>query len=461
MPGSLSDPWANAAPAAPPSSTPPPDPGPYPGGVRTAPPGETADPARLLAKGSGVEARNPLLHAAAALLRALAAIQCAQEAPASGLRALHDRLAQEVLEFSRACDHAGLRHEHMLAARYALCTALDEALSCKPWAGGEHSSVGPWSQYALLQEFHQEGEGGRTVFLLIARLAAQPREHRDVLELMLHVLALGFMGDYRCRADGQQALDQVRRRLLGMLGGDLQPLPVAPHARVAAPPMPSGHWREVLPWGLPVLAVIAWGVCAWTWRGQVLQDSTSVREQLLSLRAEAEAALSRPPPAVVPVQAPAPSASPSASPPAFDPRVWLDTPLRAGQLDVTREAGGWRIGLRGTRMFAQGSGELEPGVSTLLSQIAAMLKSHGGQVLVLGYTDATGRRANPSLNQELSRRRAEAVAARLVHDGVASARVRALGRASADPLGDNATEAGRALNRRVDIVLSDTPEARP
>ncbi|MBU6439985.1 MAG: type IVB secretion system protein IcmH/DotU [Betaproteobacteria bacterium] len=452
MPGTLSEaPWPDAI-ARPAAGEPGAGlPGPAPLGDAGAAPG-----AQVTARGA--TPRNPLLHAAGALLRALAAIQCAQEAPASGLRALHDRLAQEVLEFSRACDRAGLRHEHMLAARYALCTALDEALSCKPWAGGEQSSVGPWSQYALLQEFHQEGEGGRTVFLLITRLAAQPQDHRDVLELMLHILALGFMGDYRCRADGQQALDQVRRRLLGMLGGDTQALSVAPHAQAAPAAAPPGPWRGVLPWVLPAIALVLWAGFAWSWRGQVLQGSTAVREQLLSLRAEAEAALSRP--------APSPSLAPQPEPVSaaradVDPRAWLATPIRAGQLEVAPEADGWRIGLRDARMFSQGSSELEPGVATLLRQVAAMLQAHGGQVLVLGYTDATGPRADPSLNQELSRRRAEAVAARLVHDGVPASRVRAIGRSSADPLGDNATEAGRARNRRVDIVLRGIPGGAP
>ncbi len=273
---------------------------------------------------------HALLDAAAPLLRALAAIQCAQEPPAAGLQPLHDRLAQEVLEFSRACDRAGLRQEQMLAARYALCTALDEALSCKPWAGGEQGSVGPWSQYALLQEFHQEGEGGRTVFPLIARLAAQPREHRDVLEVMLHILALGFMGDYRCRADGAQALEQVRRRLLCMLGGDTQPLTVAPHAMVARVPRPGRPWGGVLACWVALLGLSVPVACAGVWRSQVQQESTALREQLLGLRAQAESALAR---AAPQIEAQVGPARPSFDG-AVDPGAGSDAALRDGQLEL-------------------------------------------------------------------------------------------------------------------------------
>jgi type VI secretion system protein ImpK len=147
--------------------------------------------------------------------------------------------------------------------------------------------------------------------------------------------------------------------------------------------------------------------------------------------------------------------------PAVDPRAWLDTPLRAGQLELRPEAGGWRIGLRGAPMFAQGSSEIDPGLSVLLRQIAAMARAHGGQLLVLGYTDATSRHADPAGNQALSQRRADAVAARLVHEGVDASHVRALGRASADPLGGNATAGGRARNRRVEIVLRAGAGAAP
>jgi type VI secretion system protein ImpK len=265
------------------------------------------------------------------------------------------------------------------------------------------------------------------------------------------------MGDYRCRADGAQALEQVRRRLLAMLGGDTQPVCVAPHARVACPPRPRRPWLGALPYAVPVLGLSVLAVCGWAWRGQAQQESSALRDQLLGLRAQAEAALARGGPDAAAHGA---SQQPSVDP-AVDPRAWLDTPLRAGQLELRPEAGGWRIGLRGAPMFAQGSSEIDPGLSVLLRQIAAMARAHGGQLLVLGYTDATSRHADPAGNQALSQRRADAVAARLVHEGVDASHVRALGRASADPLGDNATAGGRARNRRVEIVLRDGAGAAP
>lgn len=337
----------------------------YPPEAAAAPAGDAVAPPRQSPR---------LLQAASALLRALAAIQCADEPPAEGLQALHDGLAREVVEFCRACDRAGVRHEHMLATRYALCTALDEALSCKPWAGGEHVSVGPWSRYALLQEFHQEGEGGKTVFLLIGRLAAQPQQHREVLEVMLHILALGFMGDYRRRADGQRELDGMRQHLLVLLGGDVVPVELAPHARLPEAAAPAGRWR--LPWWLLCSGVVALMLLASArvWSSRLETPSRQLRESLLGLGASIDTALkppsgaASPPPVVV--------ADPS------DLQAWLREPVRAGQLELLRDAHGWRIRFAGDRMFETGSSTLNPQVLAVLRQVADALRARTGAVLV-------------------------------------------------------------------------------
>ena len=380
-----------------------------------------------------------LLQAAAPLLRALAAIQCAEEPPAGGLQALHDGLAGEVVEFCRACDRDGVRHEHMLATRYALCTALDEALSCKPWAGGEHVSVGPWSRHALLQEFHREGEGGKTVFLLIARLAVQPRLHRDVLEVMSHILALGFMGDYRRRPDGQRELDGLRQHLLELVGRDTAPVELAPHARCLEPASAVARRRS---WWLPagVAMVLVALACAWLWGTRLERPSRQLRENLLGLRASIDTELRQR----------------AGAPVAADPRAWLQAPPRGGPWQLVREGSAWRIRFAADRMFETGSTALRPHMLPSLRELAQALRNSGAHVKVVGYTDDTPKGpGGAASNQALSRGRADEVAAQLRRMGVERWRIDAQGRGPADPLGDNTTAAGRARNRRVEIVLPD------
>jgi outer membrane protein OmpA-like peptidoglycan-associated protein len=72
---------------------------------------------------------------------------------------------------------------------------------------------------------------------------------------------------------------------------------------------------------------------------------------------------------------------------------------------------------------------------------------------VVGHTDATG---SESYNQQLSERRAEAVRAELIRDGVPAARLDAMGRGEVEPRADNGTVTGRAQNRRVEILVQST-----
>ena len=74
----------------------------------------------------------------------------------------------------------------------------------------------------------------------------------------------------------------------------------------------------------------------------------------------------------------------------------------------------------------------------------------GSTVIVNGHTDSTG---SASYNLSLSQGRADAVAAVLIANGVSSGRIRPIGRGEHDPIATNQTSAGRAQNRRVDIVI--------
>ena len=65
--------------------------------------------------------------------------------------------------------------------------------------------------------FHGESEGGIKLFQIIGRLAASFREHNDVLEIIYHILGLGFEGRYSVRPDGRKQLDDIRQQLLTQL----------------------------------------------------------------------------------------------------------------------------------------------------------------------------------------------------------------------------------------------------
>ena len=103
-------------------------------------------------------------------------------------------------------------------------------------------------------------------------------------------------------------------------------------------------------------------------------------------------------------------------------------------------------------LFDTGKADIKPDSKPSLEQIAAFLKIEpNARLHVVGHTDTVGQF---DANLALSRRRADAVAAALVRDyGIAASRLQANGVASLAPLASNASEAGRAQNRRVELVL--------
>lgn len=100
--------------------------------------------------------------------------------------------------------------------------------------------------------------------------------------------------------------------------------------------------------------------------------------------------------------------------------------------------------------FDTGRATLQPGAEPLLAEVLALLKGDPKlRLSIEGHTDNVG---DAKANLALSQQRAQAVVAYLVQRGVAAGRLRAVGQGSQVPVADNRTEAGRAKNRRVELV---------
>lgn len=103
-------------------------------------------------------------------------------------------------------------------------------------------------------------------------------------------------------------------------------------------------------------------------------------------------------------------------------------------------------------LFATDSTALTGSMQADLQAVAASLNRYPDTTVnVIGHTDSTGAAA---YNQDLSQRRAQAVASVLVNAGVSPARIRAIGRGEDQPVASNQTAEGRQLNRRVEIVIT-------
>jgi outer membrane protein OmpA-like peptidoglycan-associated protein len=107
----------------------------------------------------------------------------------------------------------------------------------------------------------------------------------------------------------------------------------------------------------------------------------------------------------------------------------------------------------GDVLFAFNKAELSAQAGPRLDKLANFLKQFPDRKLLIeGYTDSVG---SDSYNQDLSDRRAQAVRDALVQRGVDTSRITARGYGKAHPVADNASPEGRAMNRRVEIVIAD------
>lgn len=129
-----------------------------------------------------------------------------------------------------------------------------------------------------------------------------------------------------------------------------------------------------------------------------------------------------------------------------------------GQLaKVRQEERGLVVSLSGSVLFASGKSVLLPSAKRTLAQIAEALKQ--GQprpITIEGHTDSRG---SDEINERLSQSRADAVRAYLLEQGVPAGRMVSRGMGESSPVADNTSAEGRAVNRRVELVLASAPAA--
>ncbi len=121
-------------------------------------------------------------------------------------------------------------------------------------------------------------------------------------------------------------------------------------------------------------------------------------------------------------------------------------------LKVTRLSGhAIRLGIDGDLSFDFNSAQIKPDALAIYAKIAAVLLAYDLTVVhIVSHTDASG---SDPYNQELSRRRAAAVASYLGGQGLSGTRVRHQGRGESEPIANNNTADGRRRNRRVELVI--------
>jgi type VI secretion system protein ImpK len=378
---------------------------------------------------------NPLVQAAAPLLTAAPRLRAMVRHPNPA--ALRESLVAAIQRFESAARAQNLPNEQIVAARYVLCTLLDESASSTPWGGS-----GSWSAQSLLVQFHNEGWGGEKVFQLLTRLAESPAQHRNLLELVYMALSLGFEGRYKVMDQGKSQLDGVRERLAQIIRQQAGPAERSLSPQWQGVALAPQRLRDGIPvWVMAVLAALLLTLVFVALRLSLNAQTDSVFSALQTLDAGA-------------AKAPAAAAAPvPAAPPPPRLAQLLQSDIQAGDVQVTDLADRSTVTVHGDALFDPGSAEVSAKAKPLFGRIAAALNQVPGQVQVNGHTDSQPIRSLrfPS-NWHLSKERAQSVSD-LLASTVQPSRLKAEGRADTEPVADNGSAAGRALNRRVEIVL--------
>jgi outer membrane protein OmpA-like peptidoglycan-associated protein len=122
--------------------------------------------------------------------------------------------------------------------------------------------------------------------------------------------------------------------------------------------------------------------------------------------------------------------------------------------DVNYDGSQLRVVLPESVTFRTASAAVDPGFRPALRAVSDSLRQHPrSTVRVVGHTDNVG---SAAYNAQLSQERALAVARELIANGTAASRITVSGRGFQEPIASNATAAGRAENRRVEIVITPT-----
>lgn len=378
---------------------------------------------------------NPLEVAAGPLLALLTRLRgtVAHAAPAS----LRAQLLAYLRQFEERAQAGGVARHDVQLARYVLCAALDEAVLSTPWG-----SAGDWSKQSLLITVHNEAWGGEKIFRLLDHCLQSPVERLHLLELLYLCLSLGFEGRYRVMNDGRSQLDALRERTAAAIRS----------ARGEPERALSPHWRGVAvqrdrlsqympPWvaiaaGLSLLLVLLLGL-----RLKLAADAEVVFNHIHAL---GEISM--------------PSLEQQAMPPKIveRPRLagLLADDIRDGRVVVQDAADRSVVTVRGDQIFASGSAAIIDELQPLMRRIAQAIGRVKGEVRITGHSDnqPIASLRFPS-NWALSHARAEQVRQLLAAHIGQPERFSAQGRSDTEPLASNASAAGRAKNRRVEIIV--------
>ncbi|MCX7088469.1 MAG: type IVB secretion system protein IcmH/DotU [Methylococcales bacterium] len=384
---------------------------------------------------------NPITGAAITLLSLVASVRNTASHPdIEGLRAT---IIEEIKQFEIKIKQQGVSSEQVQAARYALCTLLDETVLNTPWGS---NSI--WGTQSLLIFFHKEAWGGEKFFLILKNCMQQPGTHLDLLELLYFSLCLGFQGRYRVEDHGSSKLEEIREnayQIIQRQRGDVER-------------NLSLHWQgikdkrntlaKLIPfWVIGAVVALVLMLSFLGWLYLINATSNPLLTKLYAIKDGIN---------VQPVVAE--DTVPDIVTPATSQLDALNTFLKPevdrGEVMLLKRNGKTIIRIMSNGFFASGSDKIMTQYYPLLDKISQALNNVSERILVVGHTDSSPIfSARFPSNWDLSKARALSVTDVLTNNHTINTTIVAEGRADTQPMVANDSPEHKAMNRRVEIIL--------
>jgi type VI secretion system protein ImpK len=373
---------------------------------------------------------NPLVRAATPLL--LMTAQAREATAAVDVTGLRRTALDEINQFESQARASRVPNEVVLAARYVLCAALDEAVLSTPW--GNQSE---WAQHPLLVALHREAWGGEKFFDMLDRTSKDPAKFIDLMELQYLALAFGFAGKYQVQERGQDKLFEIQQNLYRKIREHRGPTKTSLSLR----------WRGVENRRNPLFRYLPWWVVSAAALPILAIAFTAYYAGLAGIAAPVQAELAKI--GLDDFSAPTPPT------PARGPTLkqLLAPDEQSGSLSVEEQGGRTTVTLVASDLFPSGSATVNEAYYPTLQHVAAALTRVPGRVLVVGHTDSQPIKSlRFQDNFELSRERAVSVVTVLEQGLDNRARVTWNGVGASEPRYSESDPANRSRNRRVEII---------
>ena len=383
---------------------------------------------------NAVNVYNPLIEAAKPVFILANSMQ--QTTSQLSTDSLINKFSLLINNFEENAEKNGAKYDAIQAAKYCLCTFVDELAVRAGWADET------WSKNSLLVSFYDETWGGERFFEIIQNLKQDSDKNINLLEFMYLCLQFGYKGKYQVLNNGELEIDKIKRDLLALIHSKRpdQTVNLFKHNPIITNNIQRKRRLAIPLWVVGVLGAVALGIGYFTMQWSLGDKFNTASIKVNSLKL----------PSAITKQQDAQNT--------VRLRPLLENEIARKLVSVEDFQDRSTITILGDGLFESGSAQIQDQYYPVLAAVSQALDSVEGQIIVTGYTDNQPIQSlNFPSNWHLSQARADAVKEILlnyVKNG--GTRIRSEGRGSTDPVAPNDTLENRAKNRRVEITLFTT-----